>query len=158
EPCDPCMQELWEWQEVVGAIPLGVIPDGPSAAVKERLMKQIRRDRQAHVAKVMPLQPRRWRSAWVTLPLAAAAAGLIAIGGLRYHEAIQVATEQSIRAETVAILLRQEQEKLTSRDDEVRRLNTAFAEQQVLATEKSQNIAQLESALAEQRQLVASRE
>jgi anti-sigma factor RsiW len=40
--CESCTAELREWQEVVGLIPLGVIPDGPRAAVKERLMARVR--------------------------------------------------------------------------------------------------------------------
>lgn len=157
EPGDKCVAELREWQEIVGSILLGVAPQGPRSTVKERLVAQIRQDRQDHEGKIVALQARR-RLFWVTLPLAAAAAVLIAIGGLRYREAMRFATEQGTRTETVATLLRQAQEKLANRDAEIQRLNTSLAERQSAAAEKSQRIAQLEAVLTEHQQLVTSRE
>ena len=67
ETCDTCTAEAREWQEVMGLIPFGLSPTGPSPAVKERLMARVRRD-----SKVVPLRPRR-RAVWMTIPLAMAA-------------------------------------------------------------------------------------
>jgi hypothetical protein len=153
--CDVCTAELREWQEVVGLIPLGFIPDGPSSAVKKRLLAQVRQDR---IAPVVPFRPRRWRSAWITLPLAAAVALFLVIGGLRYQEAMQTAAEQTTRTETLAMLLAQEQEKLAGREAEIQQLNTQMREQQLLIEEKTQALAQLETSLTEQRQLALLRE
>jgi len=155
EPCGSCAAELREWQELVGLIPLGVTPAGLSTAVKERLMARVNEDLGA---KVVPLRPRRWRPVWVTLPLAAAAAVLFTIGGLRYQGAVKSAAEQAARAETVVALLAQEQEKLSSRETEVRRLNARLDEQQAATAEKTRLATQLEASLTEQRRLVALRE
>src|SRR4029453_13774496 len=70
--CDSCPDELREWREVAGFIPLGATLDGPGAGVKERLLQRIRQE--SGVAEVIPLRPRRRGSAWVAFPLAAAAA------------------------------------------------------------------------------------
>ncbi len=162
ESCDSCSVEFRQWQEIVGLIPLGLTPSGPSPAVKDRLMARVRQDLGA---KVIPLQPRRKRRVWMTVPLAAAAALLLVIGGLRYQEVRRIAVEQSARAETVAALLAQAQEKLASREAELQRLTVRLDEQQTVAAEKAQRIAQLEAslaeqqvALAEQRQVVSLRE
>src|SRR5262249_16134540 len=96
EVCESCTAELREWQEVVGLIPLGVMPDGPRAAVKERLMARVQ---QGLGDRVIPLRPRRWRTGWVTVPLAAAATVLLIVGGQRYQEAVQMAAKQTARAE-----------------------------------------------------------
>ena len=114
EPCESCTAELREWQEIAGLISLGVTPEGPRAAIKGRLLDRIRQERGA---KVVPLRPRRWRlRRWrplvVGVPLAAAAALLLTFAGLRYQDAIRTATEQQSRADRVATLLAQEQEKL----------------------------------------------
>ena len=155
DPCDVCAAELREWQEVIGLIPLGFIPDGPRAAVKERLMTQVRQD---HASRVIPFRPRRWRSSWITLPLAAAAALFLAIGGLQYQEAMQTAAEQATQTETLATLLAQEQEKLAGREAEIQQLSAQMKEQQMLTEEKTQALAQLEASLTEQRQLALLRE
>ncbi len=153
--CESCTAELREWQEVLGLIPLGVTPDGPRAAVKERLMARVQQDLGD---KVVPLRPRRWRAVWVTVPLAAAAAVLLMIGGQRYQKAVRMAAEQTTRAETIAVLLAQAQEKLTSRETELQRLATRLDEQQAAVAEKAQAIAQMEASLTEQRRLVSLRE
>ena len=57
--CDSCPDELREWREVAGLIPLGTTLDGPNAGVKERLLQRVR---QENVAKVIPLRLRRWRA------------------------------------------------------------------------------------------------
>ncbi|MBI3302934.1 MAG: anti-sigma factor [Deltaproteobacteria bacterium] len=153
EPCESCTAGLREWQEVMGLIPLGLAPVGPSAVVKERLMARVRQDLGA---KVIPLRPWRKRAAWMALPLAAAV--LVVIGGLRYQEAVKIAAEQAARAEMVGVLLAQEQEKLASRESEIQQITARLEEQQAAAAEKAQAVAQLEAALAEQRRLVSLRE
>lgn len=162
EPCDSCAAEVREWQEVVGSIPLGTTPDGPSPLVKERLMARVRQDLRGQV---IPLHSRRRRSLWVAVPLAAAAAVLIVIGGLRYQAAVKLAAEQATRAgaeatrvETVTALLAQAQEQLAKREAEVRQLTGRLEEQQAAAAAKTRLVAQLETALAEQRQLVGLRD
>jgi hypothetical protein len=168
--CDSCPDELQEWQEVAGLLPLGATPEGPGTGVKERLLRRIQQE--GGVAKVVPLRPRRWRATWTVVPLAAAAAVLLMIGRERYRELeIQVVTqaqqitelaararEQTTRAETVAALLKQEQEKLVSREGEIRRLTASLAEQHSASSGRSQQVIALEAALAEQRQRVAARE
>jgi anti-sigma-K factor RskA len=168
--CDSCPDELREWREVAGFIPLGATLDGPGAGVKERLLRRIRQE--GNVAKVIPLRPRRSWATWVAFSLAAAAAILVAIGGLRYRELATVVTtqaqrieelttrtaEQTAKAETVASLLKQEQEKLASRDAEIQRLTASLAEQHSASTGKSQQVLTLEAALVEQQQRVATRE
>jgi anti-sigma factor RsiW len=66
EPCDSCAAEVREWQEVVGLISLGVTPVGPSDVVKDRLAARVQQD---IGNKVVPLRPRRWRAAWIAVPL-----------------------------------------------------------------------------------------
>ena len=168
--CDTCLDELREWREVAGLIPLGTAPEGPSARVKERLLQRVRQE--SGIAKVVPLRPRRWGTPWIALPLAAAAAILLAIGGLRYRDLTTlVATqtqrieelttrtaEQTARTDTIASLLKQEQEKLASRDTEIQRLTASLAEQHSASTGRSQQVVTLEAALAEQQQRVAIRE
>jgi hypothetical protein len=162
EPCDSCAVELGEWRELVGLIPLGVAQPGPSAAVKERLLERVQREMGS---KVTPLRPRRWRMMGVAAPLAAAATLLLVVGTRWYQSAVQVATEQTSRAETLTALLTQEREKLAGREAEVQRLSSRLEEQQQVAEEKARQVARLEAtlaqqqtALAEQRQLVAQRE
>lgn len=162
EPCDSCTADLREWQELVGLIPLGVTEPGPSAEVKERLLARVQ---QEVGRKVVPLRPRRWRAAWIVVPLAAAAALLIVFGNQLYQSAVQVASEQTNRAETLTALLTQEQEKLAARETEVRQLTSRVGEQREAVGEKARQVAQLEATLAqqqaalvEQRQLVAQRE
>lgn len=162
EPCDSCAADLREWQELVGLIPLGTTEFGPSAEVKERLLARVQQEVER---KVIPLRSRQWRAAWVAIPLAAAAALLLVFGNQLYQSVVQVASEQTNRAETLTALLAQEQEKLAVRETEVRQLTTRLAEQQETVEEKTRQVAQLETtfaqqqtALAEQRQLVSQRE
>lgn len=155
ERCASCTAELREWQEIAGLIPLGVTPEGSSTAIKERLLDRIHQERGA---KVVPLRPRRWRPVVVGIPLAAAAAVMLTFAGLRYQGAIQTAAEQQSRADRVATLLAQEQEKLASREREMQQLAFQIQAQQGTAAEKSQQVEQLKLALAEQRQLVSTRE
>lgn len=162
ESCDSCAAEMREWQEVVGLLPLGVTHDGPSELVKDRLMARIRQDADK---KVVPLRPRRWRAAWIALPLAAAASVAFVIGNQFYQDVVKRAAEQTQRAETVANVLQQEQEKLAAREAEVQRLTAQLSDQQTLVEDKTQHITQLEAALSrqqaevvEQRQLVNLRE
>lgn len=155
EPCDTCVAELREWREVVGMIPLGLAPTGADAKVKERLMARVQQDLGA---RVIPFAARRKRAVWVTLPLAAAATGLLVIGGLRYQHAVRQVAEQTTRADSVATLLAHERERLASREREIQDLRARLAEQQAVVEEKVQVIAQLEETLAAQRQLVALRE
>jgi len=155
ESCETCMAELREWQEIAGLISLGVVPEGPGAAVKERLLDRIRQEREA---KIVPLRPRRWRPLVVGIPLAAAAAVMVTFAGLRYYDAMQLANEQQTRADTVSALLTQEQAKLASREQEIQTLTSQLQEQLRVATEKAQQVVQLETAMAEQRQLVSLRE
>jgi anti-sigma-K factor RskA len=69
-----------------------------------------------------------------------------------------MAAKQTARAETIAVLLAQAQEKLTSRETDLQRLTTRLDEQQAAVTEKAQAIAQMEASLTEQRRLVSLRE
>jgi hypothetical protein len=154
-PCHSCAAELREWREVTGLIPLGFMPTEPNAAVKERLMARVRGDLGA---RILPLRPRRWRPTWALLPLAAAAAVLLTIGGLRYRDAVRSTAEQAARIETLTALLAQEQEKLARRETEVQHLHAQLTEQQTAAAQRAQEVAQLEAALTAQRQLVALRE
>lgn len=162
ESCDSCQAEMREWQEVVGLLPLGVTQDGPSERVKDRLMTRIQQDVRQ---KVVPLRPRRWRAAWIALPLAAAASIAFVIGNQFYQDIAKRAAEQTQRTETVTDLLRLEQEKLAARETEIQRLASQLDEQQSLVEDKTQQITQLESVLArrqaelvEQQQLVGLRE
>ncbi len=162
EPCDSCAAEVQEWQEVVGLISLGVTPAGPSDVVKDRLMARIRQDLGA---KVVPLRPRRWRAAWIAVPLAAAATILLAVGYQRYQAIVQFAFGQSTQIAVVTKQLAQEQEKLAAREAEMQQLAMRLSEQQTAAEEKARQVAQLEAAsaqqqaeLAEQRKLVSLRE
>lgn len=155
EQCESCTAELREWQEIVGLIPLGVAPEGPSVAIKERLLDRIR---QEQARKVVPLRPRRWRPLVVGIPLAAAAAVLVTFAGLRYQDAIRIPAELQKHLATVTDLLAQEQEKLAMREQEMQQLNNRLQEQQAVAAQKSQQVAQLESVLTEQRQLVSTRD
>ena len=50
--CDSCPDELREWREVAGFIPLGATSEGPSAGVKERLLQRVRQEN--GIAKVIP--------------------------------------------------------------------------------------------------------
>lgn len=156
-PCEVCVAELREWQEVTGLIPLGFVPDGPSPVVKERLMARVRQDLGAR-GRVVPFRPRGGWLPWITLPVAAAAALLLVIGGLRYQEAIRNVAEQTARAETVTALLTQEREKLTSREAEIEQLNAQLRKQYAVAAGHAQALAQLETVLAEQQKLVAQHE
>jgi hypothetical protein len=115
--------------------------------------------------KVVPLRPRRWRAAWIALPLAAAASVAFVIGNQFYQDVVNRASEQTQRAEAVTDLLRQEQETLAARETEIHQLTSQLGEQQALVEDKTQNITRLESVLArqqaelvEQRQLVSLRE
>lgn len=162
ESCDACAAEMREWQEIVGLLPLGVTQDGPSERVKDRLMTRIRQD--VH-PRVVPLPPRRWRAAWIALPLAAAASVAFVIGNQLYQNIVNRVSQQIEQAATVTDLLRQAQEKLAAREAEIQQLAARLGEQQALVETKTQQIAQLESALAqrqaellEQRQLVGLRE
>lgn len=155
EACDSCTAELREWREVVGLIPLGVTPAGPRPAVKERLMARVQQDLGA---KVIPFRSQRWRAVWAAVPLAAAAAVVLVIGGLRYQDAMRMAAEQTTRAETVAVLLAQAKEELATRETEFQRLTTQLDAQQAAVAEKARVIARLEASLAEQRRLVSLRE
>ena len=154
ETCDECTAEVREWQEVVGLVPFGLTPTGPSPAVKERLMARVRRD-----AKVVPLRPRR-RAVWMSIPLVIAAAFLIMIGWGQYQETVrmaQIATEQDKRIQTVEGLLSQEQHKLSDREAEIQRLTVRLAEEQATENDTAQMLAQLEASVAEQRQLAERR-
>ncbi len=167
--CDTCPAEIREWNEITGLIALGGAADTPSPRVKERLLRRVQPEA---APRVVPLQRRRWRPAWAALPLAAAAAVLLMLGGQRYRELEQQVTTQAqqiakllshvatqrTQAETVAALLKQEQGKLAGRDQEIQRLTTSLAEQQTASTGKSQQVLNLEAALAEQRQRVVVRE
>ncbi|MBI3800189.1 MAG: anti-sigma factor, partial [Deltaproteobacteria bacterium] len=155
EACDSCAAELRQWQEVVGLLPLGVTPDGPSTAVKARLMARVQQDLGA---KVVPLRPRRLRAVWVAVPLAAAAAVFLLIGGQRYHAALKLAAEQTSRAETLAVLLAQAQEKLAGRETDLQQLTARLEAQQAEVAAQARAIAQFEAALTEQRRLVSLRE
>jgi anti-sigma-K factor RskA len=162
ESCDSCAAEMREWQEVVGLLPLGVTHDGPSELVKDRLLARIQ---QSVAKKVVPLRPRRWRAAWIALPLAAAASIAFVIGNQFYQDVVNRASEQTRRAETATDLLRQEQEKLAMRETEIQQLTSQLGEQLTLVEEKTQHVTQLESRLArqdvelaEQRKLVSLRE
>jgi len=162
ESCDACAAEVREWQEVVGLLPLGVTQDGPSEAVKERLMARVRQDGNN---KVVPLRPRRWRAAWVALPLAAAASIFFVLSYRFYQDEVNRASEQTQRAEVVSDLLNQEQQKLAARETEIQQLTEQLREQHALVEEKATQAQQLESALArqetelaEQRKLVTVRE
>jgi len=155
EACDSCTAELREWQEVIGLIPLGVTPAEPRAAVKERLMARVQQDLGATV---VPLPPRRRWGVWVAVPLAVAAAVVLVMRESRYQDGMRMAAEQTIRAETIAVLLAQAKEGLASRETEVQRLSAQLEAQQAAAAEKAQAIARLEAALAEQRRLVSLRE
>jgi hypothetical protein len=155
ETCEVCAPLFREWQEVVGLLPLGFIPDGPSPAVKARLMARVRQDLSPQ--KRAPWS-QRWRSAWITLPLAAAAAFLLVIGGLRYQAVVRSLATQSQREASLAALLRQEQRKLAAHEAEIEQLTTQLHEQQRVAAERAQTLAQLEAALGEQRRLLTLRE
>lgn len=168
--CNSCPDELREWQEVAGLLSLGATPDSPRPLVKERLLQRIRQE--SGNAKIVPLRPRRWKASWITLPLTAAAAILLVIGGLQYRQlATQVTTqaqhieeltartkEQTAHAEIITSLLKQEQEKLASREADIRQLTASLAEQHSASTGKSQQVINLEAALAEQQRRVATRE
>ena len=157
--CDLCPSEVREWRKVAGLIALGEAADIPGPRVKERLLQRVRSEA---APKVVPLPRRRWRPAWRIVPLAAAASLLLMMGGQRYRElAQQVVTqtqhikeltgqvaEQRTQVETVAVLLKQEQEKLASRDLEIQRLSSSLAEQQTASSGKSQQVLNLEAALA----------
>lgn len=167
--CDTCPAEIQEWREVAGLIALGGVADTPSPRVKERLLQRIQTEA---VPKVISLPRRRWRPAWVAFPLAAAATILLMLGGWQYRTLEQQVTTQAqhiegltsqvatqrAQAETVAVLLKQEQEKLASRDQHIQQLTTSLAELQSTSTGKSQQVLNLEAALAEQRQRVVVRE
>ena len=150
ETCDACSAEVRAWQEVLGLIPFGLTPTGPSPAVKERLMARVRRD-----AKVVALKSRRRsiRSMWTSVPLAIAAAVLLVIGWGQYQDMIRLADEQQTRVQTIEALLAQEQGKLADRESEIQRLTARLAEHSGTTEETGEMIAQLETALAEQRQL-----
>lgn len=168
--CDSCPEELREWREVAGLLPLGATPESPSPRVKERLVQRIKEE--SGVTKVVPLRPRRWRATWIALPLAAAAAVLFVIGEERYRELkTQVVTqtqqieeltasttEQATQTERIAALLKQEQEQLASRETEIQRLTASLAEQHSASSGKSQRVIALEAELAEQRRRVTARE
>ena len=147
ETCDACSTEVRVWQEVLGLIPFGLTPPGPSPAVKERLMMRVRRD-----AKVVPLKPHR-RSIWMSVPLAIAAAVLLIIGWGQYQDMIRLAAEQETRVQTVEALLAQERATLADRESELQRLIVRLTEHSGATQETGQRIAQLEADLAEQRQL-----
>src|SRR5260221_9673369 len=162
EPCESCAAEVREWQEVVGLISLGVTPAGRSDVVKDRLIARVQQD---IGNKVVPLRPRRWRAAWVAVPLAAAATILLAVGYQRYLAVVQFAAGQSNQVAVVTNQLAQEQEKLAAREAEMQQLAVRFNGQQAAAEEKARQVAQLEAAsaqqqteLAEQRKLVSLRE
>ncbi len=155
ETCDACTAEVREWQEVLGLIPFGLTPTGPSPAVKERLMARIRRD-----LKVVPLRPRRRPTVWMTIPLAMAAAVLLMVGWGQYQETVRItriATEQEKRIQTVEGRLTQEQHKLSDREAEIQRLTARLAEERATEHETAQMIAQLEASVAEQRQRAEQR-
>lgn len=162
EPCDSCVAEAREWQEVVGLIPLGVTQTGPGDAVKERLMIRVRQDQGG---KVLPLRQRRWRAAWVAIPLAAAAMAVLAIGLQRYQASVEYAARQAQQVDVVKSLLDQEQNKLAAREKDIEQLTTQANVQAKALEEKNAHLAQVESALRrqqaeveEQRKLVSLRE
>jgi anti-sigma-K factor RskA len=174
EPCDSCAADLREWQEVVGLIPLGVTPDGPGESVKTRLMERVRQDRGA---KVIPLRPRRWRAAWVVVPLAAAASILFALSNLPFSDretvdalrkqiaalatenqrlnsdlsdAVKVASVERGRADTVTALLTQAKEDLAARDAEIKQVNLRIGDLETTLDQKTQQVVRLEDAAARQ--------
>lgn len=155
ESCEVCTAELREWQEVVGLLPLAFVPDGPSPEVKAHLMARVRQDLRPQTRSS---QPRRWRSSWITLPLAAAAALLLVIGGLGYREAMRSLATHVEQATSLAALLAQEREKLAAREAEMEQLRTQLREQHALIAERAQALARLEALLVEQRRLVTVRE
>ncbi len=162
ESCDSCAAEVREWREVAGLIPLAVTPGAPSDATRDRLLARVRRDAGD---KVVPLRPRRWRMTWVAVPLAAAAALLLTIGYQQYQSTVQMAADQTARADAIAALLAQEKEKLAAREADGRQLAARFSEQNAAMEEKRKQVAQLEAALAqqqteltEQRKLMSLRE
>jgi anti-sigma-K factor RskA len=169
EPCESCAAELQEWQELVGLIPLGLAPAGPTDSVKARLMERVRQDLGA---KVIPLRPRRKWTTWVTVPLAAAAVALVLIGAQRYQnlvtllaQARQQLTEQDAQVQqltaqlreqqTAATLLAQARQQLTEQETQVQQLTAQLHEQQTVAAEKTQLVAKLETTLAEQQTALA---
>jgi len=155
EACDSCAVELREWQEVVGLLPLGVTPDGPSTAVKARLMARVQQERGA---KIVPLRPQRLRAVWVAVPLAVAAAVFLIIGGQRYQAALKLVAEQTNRTETIAVLLAQAEEKLAGRETELQQLTARLEAQQAEVAAQARAIGEFETALTEQRRLVSLRE
>ncbi|MCS6927415.1 MAG: anti-sigma factor [Candidatus Binatia bacterium] len=155
ESCEVCATELQEWQEVVALLPLAFVPDGPSPEVKARVMARVRQDLRPQT---LSARPRRWRPSWIALPLAAAAAILLLIGGLRYQEVVHNLATQAEKATSLAALLAQEQAKLAAREAEVEQLRAQLREQHALVAERAQILAHLEAMLAEQRRLVTVRE
>ncbi|MSQ48485.1 MAG: hypothetical protein EXR78_08930 [Deltaproteobacteria bacterium] len=155
QPCESCVGELREWRGVVDLIPLGVTPEEPSAAIKGKLLDRIREDRGA---KVVLLQPRRWRPLAVGLSLAAAAVVLLAFAGLRYQAALQTAADQQSQTEHVTALLAREQEKLAHQERERRQLVLQIQEQQRTTADKSQQVTQLQTTLTAQQQLLSQRD
>jgi anti-sigma-K factor RskA len=127
--CATCTRELAEWQRVVDLIPLAA-PEAEAPPLKDRLLSRARSGRGA---RVIPLRP------WLAVPLAAAAAALIAVGIARETRLSQerdiVAAERN-RLQTELAGAKSDLAKLTAalnaREGDVGQLRSALA-----AAEKS---------------------
>jgi anti-sigma-K factor RskA len=74
EGCEACARELVRWREVVGLLPLA-LDEAVSPDLKEALLGRVRDG--APRAAIVPLAR---RQRWIAVPLAAAAAALMALG------------------------------------------------------------------------------
>jgi anti-sigma-K factor RskA len=152
EPCPECAAELREWHEVAGVLPLGVAPAGPDAAMKERLMAQVRHDVPVEAA---PSSVREWWSWQMAAPLATAALVLLVLAGVWYRALQRGGTAEIARIEALTTQRDQQQEKLAEHRREIQGLRARLEEQEGTVMTR---VTDLQAALTHQRQLATQRE
>jgi anti-sigma-K factor RskA len=130
--CDTCERELERWVEVAGSVPLSVDEAEPPN-LKPRLLERIETAAPRHKV----LRPR----SWVTVPLAAAALAMLALGFVRE---MQIRAERRSHEQVVADL----SAKLSASRDALEEVRTVLAQREM-------DIGSLRAALAEARETLA---
>jgi anti-sigma-K factor RskA len=132
EGCVTCERELQRWADVAGSVPL-TVEDASPPNLMPRLLERIE-------AAAPPHKVVRMRS-WVSIPLAAAALAVLALGFVRE---MQLRAERRAREQIVADL----SAKLSASQGELERVKTVLAQREM-------DIGSLRAALAEARETLA---
>lgn len=124
--CETCARELERWTEVAGSLPLAA-SDVEPPPLKARLLEPV----QSSAADRKVIRPRRW----ISVPLAAAALALLALGivrelqtGSQLRERERVVADLSAKLSTAQNELEQVRTMLAQREADIGSLRTALAE------------------------------